>query len=55
MGLNGLIQMNSKSRSHGVRLVLQDVPETVLEVFKLTRMERMFEFKMSSDTVAPTA
>ncbi|KAA1258418.1 STAS domain protein [Rubripirellula obstinata] len=44
VGLNGLIQMNSKSRNHGVRLVLTDVPKAVFEVFQLTRMERMFEF-----------
>ena len=43
-GLNGLIQMNSKSRSQGVRLVLVNVSSSVREVFELTRLERMFEF-----------
>ena len=54
VGLNGLIQMNSKSRNHGVRLVLIDVPRTVREVFKLTRMERMFEFDSSATSPIPT-
>jgi anti-anti-sigma factor len=52
VGLNGLIQMNSKSRSHGVRLVLANVPESVRDVFRLTRMERMFEFGSSTEAVA---
>ena len=47
VGLNGLIQMNSKSRNHGVQLILLDVPESVYEVFKMTRMERMFEFSVT--------
>jgi anti-anti-sigma factor len=55
VGLNGLIQMNSKSRSHGVRLVLMDVPESVLDVFRLTRMERMFEFGSTTENVVSTA
>lgn len=48
-GLNGLIQMNSKSRNHGVRLLLANVPETIRDVFRLTRMERMFEFSSQSE------
>lgn len=55
VGLNGLIQMNSKSRNHGVRLILLDVPQAVLEVFQLTRMERMFEFASSQTTPISTA
>tara|TARA_R110002111_G_scaffold100750_3_gene156046 strand:- start:278 stop:649 length:372 start_codon:yes stop_codon:yes gene_type:complete len=52
-GLNGLIQMNSKSRSHGVRMVLLNVPTTVLEVFKLTRIERMFDFDVTPPAAVP--
>ena len=55
IGLNGLIQMNCKSRNHGVRLVLADVPESVLEVFELTRMERMFEFSSTQSAAVPVA
>ncbi|TWU59028.1 STAS domain protein [Rubripirellula tenax] len=44
-GLNGLIGINSKARSHGVRLILSNVQESVLDVFALTRLERMFEFR----------
>ncbi|TWT55082.1 STAS domain protein [Rubripirellula amarantea] len=49
-GLNGLIRMNTKFRSHGVRLVLVNVPTPVREVFELTRLERMFEFAAGDDT-----
>ena len=54
-GLNGLIQMNSKGRCHGVQLVLMDVPKAVREVFAMTRLERMFEFKTSEIAVAGAA
>ncbi len=47
-GLNELIGIKSVARSQGVRLILLDVPETVRDVFALTRLERMFEFSSSS-------
>ncbi len=46
--LNELIGINSHARHRGIRLVLLDVQETVRDVFKLTRLERMFEFGSSS-------
>ncbi len=44
-GLNGLIGIKSKARSHGVHLVLSNVQDSVRDVFALTRMERMFEIR----------
>lgn len=43
-GLNELIGINQQARNHGVQLVLMDVQEPIRQVFKLTRLERMFEF-----------
>lgn len=50
-GLNELIGLNSEARNRGVTLHLLDVRPNVRDVFKLTRLERMFEF----GTVAPTS
>jgi anti-anti-sigma factor len=47
-GLNELIGINSRARSHGIRLVLLDVQESVRDVFTHTRLERMFEFGSTS-------
>ena len=47
-GLNELIGINSLARSSGIRLVLLDVQESVREIFALTRLERMFEFRNSA-------
>ena len=47
IGLNELIGLYSQSRNLGVRLVLLDVCVAVRDVFKLTRLERMFEFGVS--------
>ena len=47
-GLNELIGINSLARSRGFRVVLLDVQEAVREVFTLTRLERMFEFRCSA-------
>lgn len=44
-GLNGLIMINSKSRIHGVHVVLSNVSTQIRDVFELTRLERMFEFR----------
>ena len=43
VGLNQLIGINSKARANGVRLVLTNVQENVRKVFRLTRLERMFD------------
>ena len=48
-GLNELIGINTLARSHGIRLVLLDVQESVREIFALTRLERMFEFHCSAN------
>jgi len=47
-GLNELIGINSLARSRGIRLVLLDVQKSVREIFELTRLERMFEFRCSA-------
>lgn len=44
-GLNELIGLNSEARSLGVSVKLLDVCTSVRDVFKLTRLERMFEFE----------
>jgi anti-anti-sigma regulatory factor len=43
-GLNELIGLNSEARAQGVTVQLLDVCPSVRDVFKLTRLERMFEF-----------
>ena len=43
-GLNELINMNRQSKSRGARFVLENVHESLRDVFALTRLERMFEF-----------
>ena len=42
-GLNELISINRKARTHGVRLVLANLQAPVRRIFALTRLERMFE------------
>ena len=49
-GLNELISLNSEARSRGVFIQLLDVCPTVRDVFKLTRLERMFEFGTIAST-----
>jgi anti-anti-sigma factor len=49
-GLNELIGINSLARSRGIRVVLLDVQVSVREIFALTRLERMFEFRCSAAT-----
>lgn len=48
-GLNELIRTQSRLRARGVQLRLTGVGSTVREVFRLTRLERVFEFEMSSE------
>ena len=43
-GLNELIGLNSEARARGISVQLLDVCPSVRDVFKLTRLERMFEF-----------
>lgn len=43
-GLNELIALNSEARGLGVSVRLLEVCTSVRDVFKLTRLERMFEF-----------
>lgn len=43
-GLNELIGLNSEARSRGISIQLLDVCPAVRDIFKLTRLERMFEF-----------
>lgn len=43
-GLNELIGLNSEARAQGVTIQLLEVCPSVRDVFKLTRLERMFEF-----------
>jgi len=43
-GLNELIGLNSEARGSGVSIQLLEVCPAVRDVFKLTRLERMFEF-----------
>ncbi len=41
--LNQLIQVNCHARSNGARLVLSNLNEPLVEVFRLTRLDRLFE------------
>jgi anti-anti-sigma factor len=50
-GLNELIGINSQARSHGVRMVLVNVPKPIREIFAMTRLERLFEFSTTSAPV----
>lgn len=49
--LNELIGINRKARSRGVRLVLVNVQESVRDVFSVTRIDRLFEFSSTAETV----
>jgi anti-sigma B factor antagonist len=42
-GLNELIRLQSLSRSHGLRLRLKSLSETLQDVFRITRLERTFD------------
>ncbi|TVQ03778.1 MAG: anti-sigma factor antagonist [Planctomycetaceae bacterium] len=41
--LNQLIQVNCHARSNGTQLVLGNLSETLQEVFRVTRLDRLFE------------
>ena len=53
-GLNSLMILKSKVRRHEVDFVLCNVNSPVRDVFRLTRLERLFEFDQSCATVALT-
>lgn len=41
--LNQLINVNCHARSNGVRLVLSNLSQPLVEVFRVTRLDRLFE------------
>lgn len=45
-GLNELIQLQAHSRASGINFRLRSTTETVREVFRITRLERIFEFDL---------
>ncbi len=46
--LGGLIQVNREARGLGADLVLTNVGDPVRDIFKLTRLDRMFTFANST-------
>ena len=46
--LNGLIRLQSKLRSGGRMLILENVQENVWQVFKVTRLDRLIEMRHSA-------
>jgi anti-anti-sigma factor len=48
-GLDALIGLRVSSRASGVSLRLRSIHETVLDVFRLTRLERVFDFDPRSE------
>ena len=45
VGLNELIGLQARARTSGVHLRLRSPTETVREVLRITRLERIFEFE----------
>ncbi|QDV42935.1 STAS domain protein [Stieleria neptunia] len=43
-GLNELIRLQAQSRASGIHLRLRSLNEAVRDVFRITRLERIFEF-----------
>ncbi|MDV6031337.1 MAG: STAS domain-containing protein [Phycisphaera sp. RhM] len=43
-GLNELIRLRAQSRASGIHLRLRSLNEAVRDVFRITRLERIFEF-----------
>ena len=41
--LNDLISLNTRAKSHGVRLVIVNLADELRHIFSITRLERMFE------------
>ena len=48
VGLNELIRLQTQSRSSGVSLRLRSLHAAVRDVFRITRLERIFEFEGQS-------
>ena len=44
-GLNELIRIHSDSRAAGVSVRFRSLQENVVEVFRITRLERIFDFE----------
>ncbi|WP_372896910.1 STAS domain-containing protein [Stieleria sp.] len=44
-GLNELIRLRAQSRASGIHLRLRSLNEAVRDVFRITRLERIFEFE----------
>lgn len=47
--LNQLIQVNCHARASGVRVVLSNLNKPLVEVFRVTRLDRLFELSPSPD------
>jgi anti-anti-sigma regulatory factor len=47
--LNQLIQVNCHARSKGARLVISSLSRPLVDVFRLTRLDRLFELSASTD------
>lgn len=52
VGLNELIRLQAQTRASGITLRLSSVAETVRDVFRLTRLERTFQFEDREDGAA---
>ncbi|QDV83205.1 STAS domain-containing protein [Planctomycetes bacterium TBK1r] len=44
-GLNELIRLRAQSRASGIHLRLRSLNEAVRDVFRITRLERIFEYE----------
>ncbi|PAY15981.1 hypothetical protein CKO51_29045 [Rhodopirellula sp. SM50] len=44
-GLNELIRLRAQSRASGIHLRLRSLNDAVRDVFRITRLERIFEFE----------
>ncbi|MCO8122840.1 STAS domain-containing protein [Stieleria sp. TO1_6] len=45
VGLNELIQLQTRARGSGISMRLRSLNQAVRDVFRITRLERMFEFE----------
>ncbi|MCS7468239.1 STAS domain-containing protein [Stieleria sp. ICT_E10.1] len=48
-GLNELIRLRAQSRASGIHLRLRSLNEAVRDVFRITRLERIFEFDVNPE------
>lgn len=49
--LNQLIEVNCRARVTGIRLVLSNLNPTLLQVFRVTRLDRLFELEAAEPVV----